>query len=180
VIAIGLDPSMTGFGWAVLLDHQLDACGVWETHKADRTGDTGLRARDLAQRLDELVEAQCLRAHVVVLCVEALGVFGNGHRTAMMQGRALGLVDMCVVHRGLKVIEVAPALVKRVANQGTRRVVDKAEVRHAIERLYPNAAELIPAGRIGENASDAIAIAHVGLTQLWRPIEPVPNYVGPR
>lgn len=173
MIAIGLDPSLTGFGWAVIKGHTLTRCGVWQTERNVRPGgtitdDNGTRFDFLANSLVELIEAESIERDLadVVLFVEGLPVFGDRYTTAIIQGRCLGVVNGVRAALRLKLYEVPPPDVKRVVPTLERRKVSKQEVQDAVCELYANARELLPTGKIGLNASDAIAVAHAGAARL--------------
>jgi Holliday junction resolvasome RuvABC endonuclease subunit len=183
LIAVGLDPSVRGFGWAVIRDEVLERCGVWSTEKGhakglmvsdDNADRFGFISRCLVELVEQLRATEHRRAQTgnpsheepVTFFVEALGVFGDRFTTACAQGRCLGLIDGVAASLLVPLHTVQPSAIKRLANSGARRKVDKDEVRAAVERIYPNAAALIPAGKVGDNASDAVALAHVGAAEV--------------
>ncbi len=172
MISIGLDPSLTGFGWSVFQGNALVSCGVWRTERAAVEGkvadDNHLRFDFIATSLFELIASEIARGEQVQLFVEQLAlVFGRcPSGIAAAQGRARGLVDGIAASLTLPVIEVPSAKVKRLANVGKIRKVSKEEVRDAVFAIYPLAREILPSGKVGLNASDSIAIGHVGMAML--------------
>ncbi len=170
MIAIGLDPSLTGFGWSVLFERAVLACGVFRTEKGEGkvADDNALRFDFIARGLVEVLDNQYAVGEPV-LFVEAVALpHGRAPaKTALAQGRARGLVDGIAAARRLRLVEVPTHTVKAIVPTFKRRKVDKPEVRDRVLELYPAAASLLPGGAEGPdwtlNATDAIAIAHQGL-----------------
>lgn len=167
MIAIGLDPSLTGFGYAVLLERAVLKCGVWRTEKGAGkvADDDALRFDFIAGQLAELAEGLINEwdGDVVAFVEEIALPFGRAPaKTAVAQGRARGIVDGIAAATGLQVHEVPSHRVKAIVPTFERRKVEKQEVADRVIELYPNALQLLPGGKVGLNASDAIAIAHQG------------------
>lgn len=179
MIAIGLDPSMAAFGYSVIAGHAVWAAGVWTTAPNKRAGakdDQGERFGFLAKSLAELARATLAHAEGtafvdqgLVLFVEATTLQAQKSRwNASMLGRARGIVDGVAAARGLEVFEVDADQRKRVVPFATRAdKVSKAQIRTAVLELYPAALTYLPDTVLGHNASDAVALAHVG-SELWR------------
>lgn len=185
--AIGLDPSLTGFGWAVIYRNNLERCGVWGERApsggAKREGQTA-RVCDLIGQLLELLREEIQVANdagqdLPLVFIESIEVVPMRFMTVAAMGRVHGIADGVARALGLEVIEVPATDVKRLANLGRVRKVSKAEVRTAVELLYPTARDLLPEGERGDNASDAVAIAHVGLERLKFTSRLAPGWSGP-
>lgn len=177
MIVLGLDPSMTGFGYSVIdtestpvFRASLLGAGVWETWP-DRT--TKSVTEDNAERFAYLSEQLWTKAMAVKperVYVEG-SVFIPGKMTAASihaLGRVRGFVDVVGAGLGVEVVELAPSTVKKglvIIQKRGQGLASKEEVREAVCRLYENAVDLIPKGKVGDNAADAIAVAHVGLTK---------------
>lgn len=178
MIFIGLDPSLTGFGWAVL-EHpdtvdgnrapkRILRAGVWET-EPDHTGKT--KAADNGQRLTWIAE----RLWTVLEETKPNRIFVEGTiiplgktrwTTISLLGRCRGLIDMAGIVARVGVTEMSPQSLKSglgILTKEVKGMASKEEVRARVVKLYPEAEALIPNGKVGENASDAIAAAHVGL-----------------
>lgn len=174
MIAIGLDPSMAAFGYSVIAGHAVWAAGVWTTAPNKRAGakdDQGERFGFLASKLAELARTEntAFTDSEVVLFVEATTLQVQKSRwNASMLGRARGIVDGVAGALGLQVFEVDADQRKRVVPFATRAdKVSKAQIRTAVLELYPAAVTYLPDTVLGHNASDAVALAHVG-SELWR------------
>ncbi len=172
MIAIGLDPSLTAWGWSVLYGHRLEFAGVWRTEKTKGptvAADNEVRFGFLAQSLVSLLEAHRNgdgASDDATIFVEGLPTFMDRFTTVQGQGRCRGIVDGVAAALKLRVIEVPPAEVKKIVMTFDRRKVEKTEVRDRVLELYPNAVHFVPSTKLGLNISDAIAIAHQGAKSL--------------
>lgn len=186
MIAIGLDPSLTGFGWAVIVGRTVERCGVWGYEAPGGMEIQTARVIEIREQLIELLRSEIdyrpirgPEAVSPVVFIESIVIIPNRFMTAMLAGRMHGLAEGVAGALGLKVVEVSASDVKRVANLGRVRKVAKAEVRRAVEQLYPSARELLPDGERGDNASDAIAVAHAGAERLRFASRLSPAWSGP-
>ncbi len=147
---LGVDPGTRLAGWAVLDAHPQRvtrvASGVW------RLGGSALplpeRLHRLAQELERVLDAHAPRA----LALEA-AFFGRNARSALRIGEARGVVMMAAAARGIPVLEIPPATVKRrVAGAGA---ASKEQTQNVV-RMHLGLPEL----RFeGPDESDAIAVA---------------------
>lgn len=191
-LVLGLDPSLTAFGWSVFDTEPrrtVTRAGVWETW-ADKAivgaaADNKARFEYLCQQLWALTS----EVRPDRIFVEGT-VFVPGKMTAgsiHSLGRVRGFADVIGAALNIEIIELSPQTVKKglgivLVRPAKKRfgggfvlaedkgkaapaMASKQEVRDAVVALYPEAAELIPNGKVGENCSDAIAVAHVGLAQ---------------
>ncbi len=124
MIAIGLDPSLTGFGWSVLFERAVLACGVFRTEKGEGkvADDNALRFDFIARGLVEVLDNQYAVGEPV-LFVEAVALpHGRAPaKTALAQGRARGLVDGIAAARRLRLVEVPTHTVKAIVPTFKRR-----------------------------------------------------------
>lgn len=158
-IWLGLDTSISAFGFAVMGFNVYAAPflirgGVWLTkvdHDAGKLDDRARRVADLGDRLLELIDAEkpC-EAYVEDL---ALGM-KTGRGTAQTLGRMRGLVEGICRARGIELAAVRPDVLKRACTG--RRDASKEQVREVMSRLY----KILPGADL--NATDAVAVAHVG------------------
>lgn len=175
MIFIGLDPSITGFGYAVLETEPtpfVPRAGVWETfpQREDRNAgaDNFERFLFLARSTWGLVQEH-KPDRIVVESTEL--PFGKSAWNASLLGRCRGLVDQLGVAAGVPVIELRAKAVKKSMGvvrpkKGEDEDFDsKKEVRDRIFKLYPGVEKFVPLTKMGMNVSDAIAIAHVGMEQ---------------
>lgn len=122
--------------------------GVLTTRPRQTMGD---RLLQLYRDVDHLLRD--LRPGVVVL--EDLFVHGRFPRTAIVLGYARGIILLAAATRGVRVLELAPAVVKRaVTGHGQ---ASKAQVQTAVHRLL----DLRPLA--DAHAADALALAYAGL-----------------
>jgi len=163
VRVLGLDPglSLTGYG-CVAADPTSPAGGrLVEAGVLRLPSRRPLAERlqaletDLAQVLDDLAPA--------VVAVESVFHHGRNPRTAIMMAHARGVLLLGAARRGLEVVELPPATVKRAATGSGR--ADKAQVQAAV------------AARLGldgppepPDVADAIAIAFAAAARVLAPI----------
>lgn len=186
---LGLDPSLTEFGWAVFRDPDsptqsaLVDAGVWQTARDAKfkkqpgrktkvpgvTKDTNGRVRQLGELLDDLVQ----KYHPVILFTEGLalpfqrgpgGKLNSSVITISTLGRIRGVIDGISIARGTPVIDFAAQTLKRhfTGKAGNDDGGGKEEVAKRMLQLYPSLRVLLPAGKVHENVTDAAAVAHMG------------------
>lgn len=162
-IWFGLDPSIAAFGYAVVYRADADgspvccALGTWKT-KID--GDAG-KLSDRARRVKEL-GALLLRLidewKPTEVYVESLALGMKTSRgTAQTLGRIRGLVEgICIARPMLELAEVRPEVVKQAVTG--RKDATKEQVARAVARFYATPSVF----DADTNATDALAVAHVG------------------
>jgi len=159
---MGIDPSITGTGWAVLAfdcgKPWVRGMGVIRTRPDAKLGKWEDRQRRATLIGRELL--QLMLAHdVSAVCVEApIFTKHDGKASVHASARVRGMVEGLCVARGLRLSEVDPQAVKRAVCG--RRDASKEEVARMLSRVYFARAQDIWAA--GLDATDALAVAHVG------------------
>lgn len=168
-IYLGLDPSLSHFGFAVAQvsplpwqDVHFVECGVWATKpdRDDRTATAGYarRLEYLARNLWDLVERY---GRPVVLACEGLAMpFGKtSMQTVSALGRVRGLVDALAASQRLTVHEYQPAHLKRLVTGAKEATKD--DVRRVVEAAHPELKSLWPKrGSDVEHCADAASAIH--------------------
>ena len=158
---LGLDPSISNFGYAVMrreIGGQpfVQSLGTWKTRIDDSAGkleDRARRVRELGTKLLELVTEYGVQdAYVESL---ALGM-KTGMGTVQTLGRIRGLVEGICMSRGISLAEVRPDVLKQAVTG--RRDSSKEQVARVLARAYP----MPMVFDADTNATDALAVAHVG------------------
>lgn len=176
---LGLDTSLAAFGYAACC-YDLRAqpavveIGTWRTqadpHEKLKTKDVAARVRHLADCFIDLIE----RVRPEAVFVEGLAyVPGNGFLTVSALGRVRGLVEGICVARGLQIIEFKSNDVRRWLLGKPKG--EKHEVASVLNRLYPGLEQKFFKGRFTVHdwdATDALAIAHLGATRGITPAKP--------
>lgn len=158
---IGLDPSISAFGYAVMRQELggqpfvLDI-GTWKTRIDDRAGkleDRARRVRELGAKLKALLyDRQPSAVYVESL---ALGM-KTGRGTVQTLGRIRGLVEGLCIGFSFELSEVRPEVLKEVV--AGQKSASKEQVARVVMRLYPEPKVF----EADTNATDALAVAHVG------------------
>lgn len=171
-LVFGFDPSLTHFGYAVARHAGPGrvnwlATGVWISQpwsgSPTKTDDTRRRCEGLAALAWKLVRDYDAPS---IIAVEALALPLG--RTSMVTvsalGRVRGIVDALCAAYQLRAREFQPQALKKAATGD--RLAEKAAVQLALERTYPDLANLF--SQIGksnrEHAADACAAIHAALT----------------
>lgn len=165
---VGLDPGYAAFGWAVAelgaVGPVFTALGVEQTKPAAKKrrlrklDDLGERMRHHAGRLRELLTD----VRPVAICIEGAALPVGRCRPSVIAGlgRCRGLVDMASVVFGVPTLEMSPQEVKRGCAGADN--ASKADMRAALESLYPELAAMLPTqALLIEHAVDAAAAIHV-------------------
>jgi len=163
---VGLDPSLSAFGYAVLYQHVggVPTCidvGTWKTKIESTDGkfaDRARRVRELGMQLVALLEEH---DPVEAVYIEGLALgMKTSHGTVQTLGRVRGLVEGICLVRGLEIAEVAPATLKHVVTG--RRNASKDEVARVVLGRYGAGYKAGMINALDDNATDALAVAHVG------------------
>lgn len=152
---LGVDPGLVATGWAVLAPADGALAVV----------DTGVITTDAALPLAARVGAvydgvrDILAAHAPdLLVLEDLYAEYRFPRTALLMAHARGVVCLAAAQRGIDVLALAPAEVKRaVAAHGA---ASKPQIQHGVQRMLGLAAP-----PRSSHVADALALA---LTGFWR------------
>lgn len=163
---LGLDSSLTAFGWSVLeagpngLSYV--AGGLLRTakdHDADSSAvDTTRRVHDIGLEVSDLIE----RFSPTVAGVEGLALpWGKTSMvTVSTLGRVRGMVDGVCLLRGLEVHEVDPRTLKKFLVGDPN--AEKPEVIAYVSRLFPGlrtVLEGIKSKKLHDNPADACGVA---------------------
>lgn len=159
---VGIDPGLqrTGYG-CVEIDPdgwtpRLVEAGVLRL-KADRSSTNRLspRLRQLELDLNELLEELC----PIAIAVESVFTHSQNLRTAILMAHARGVVLLCGQRRGLELVELAPATVKKAMTG--RGDASKRQMQLAVAQEFGLEKPPEP-----PDVADAIAIALAGARRL--------------
>lgn len=166
---VGLDPSITAFGYAVMYQFVggqpcVQQLGTWKTSiddSAKKLDDRARRVRELGVKLvalfDEVILINAGNANLPEVYTESLALgMKTSCSTAQTLGRVRGLLEGICIVRGLELAEVRPEILKQAVTG--RKDASKEEVARIVRRAYPNAV----LAHMDLNATDALAVAHVG------------------
>jgi Holliday junction resolvasome RuvABC endonuclease subunit len=173
--AIGFDPSLTHFGYAIahydapgVPVHFIET-GVWTTaptRSEAKTAGYARRCEGLARSLFDLV-ARFGRPALVACEGTAIPFGRTSMQTVAALGRVRGLVDAFAAAQALTVVEFQPAHLKRLLTGDQK--ASKATIRAVVETAYPELERLWPARQSDiEHAADAAAALHAALTTQHR------------
>lgn len=170
-LAMGFDPSLTHFGWAVAEVTpgalRFVDCGVFVTKPSDdddtKTQGYARRCEALARQLFGLVE-QWGRPGLLACEAVALPFGRTSMQTVSALGRVRGLVDALAASQALTVVEFQPAHLKRLVTGD--KSASKEAVARAVVTAHPELAHHFAQlrGAHVEHAADAAAALHAALT----------------
>jgi crossover junction endodeoxyribonuclease RuvC len=157
---LGVDPGLVGTGWALLESRSaipsVVDCGVIETSASE----------SLAARVHTIYDGVhgLLEKHGPdLLVLEDLYTEYRFPRTALLMAHARGVVCLAARQRGVTVLALAPAVVKRVvAGHGA---ASKEQVQRSMHRLL-GLAELPSPSHV----ADALALAFTALSRRGSPL----------
>jgi crossover junction endodeoxyribonuclease RuvC len=152
---LGVDPGLVGTGWA-LVEPGTGRVGVVDTGVITTAADLSLDARvHLIYQAVDLV----LTTHAPELLVlEDLYTEYKFPRTALLMAHARGVICLAARQRGVSVMALAPAEVKRaIAAHGA---ASKAQIQTGVQRLLG-----LPAAPRPSHVADALALALTGLSR---------------
>lgn len=161
---VGLDPSVASFGYAALRTRDLGApevleVGTWRTKPEKDKGklaSTKVRTELLACELVDLIQ----RVKPEVVVVEGIVLMPkNGMIAISLAGRIRGIVEGVAAAFSIPILEVSAQSVKHAVTGS--RSAEKSEVAKRVLAWYPEARKRL-GERPDDNATDALAIAHVG------------------
>ncbi len=174
---LGLDPSIAAFGWALLdTESGLVALGSWRTKvdaKAGKFEDRARRAEAIGRQLIALIS----NFRPSSASIEAPVLMPNdGKMSVHASARVRGVAEGVCLALGLPLTEVSPQDVKRaIAGEPG---ASKEAVARRLFHLYGRDTRI---GDADDNATDALAVAHVGLARGGMDGRgPAPNVVSNR
>lgn len=150
---VGVDPGLVGTGWAVV---ERGTEGPTVVDVGVVATPAGLPLPERLQRIYEGV-AGVLDAHAPELLVlEELYSEYRFPRTALLMAHARGVICLAARQRGIEVLGLAPAEVKRVVT--ANGAAPKPQVQLAVRRLFGLTGPLR-----SPHAADALALAFAGV-----------------
>lgn len=178
---LGLDPSLSAFGWAVCESESQTPgvvdIGVWRTKIEEDEGKLEGRARRiyaLGLQLIELIDRHKPRRafieSLVFLGPDASGKSRQSKTGVSASSRVRGMVEGICLARGLELHECRPHSV-RLAIVG-RKNATKEDMAQRLRQLFPIPCVL----KAGLDATDALAVAVYGDTRAV-PLSATPNVV---
>lgn len=159
---VGFDPALSAFGFAVMNQEvggqpTVLEMGTWRTRADDRAG----KLEDRSRRFGELVVAieKLLGTYTpneAYIESPAMVPGKTSYHAIAAAARSRGIVEALCYVRGVELAEVRPDIVKQAVTG--RRDASKDGVFLVLKRLY----RLSHGESVDLNASDALAVAHVG------------------
>ena len=149
---LGVDPGLVGTGWA-LLEPGAAAPLVVDTGVIETAAGVPLAAR--VQAIYDAIGAVLDKLSPDLMVLEDLYSEYRFPRTALLMAHARGVVCLAARQRGVEIVTLAPAEVKRaVAANGA---ASKEQIQHCVQRLF-RLAELPRPSHV----ADALALAFTG------------------
>ena len=149
---LGVDPGLVGTGWA-LLEPGAAAPLVVDTGVIETAAGVPLAAR--IQTIYDAIHVVLDKLAPDLMVLEDLYTEYRFPRTALLMAHARGVVCLAARQRGVEILTLAPAEVKRaVAANGA---ASKEQIQHCVQRLF-RLAELPRPSHV----ADALALAFTG------------------
>jgi crossover junction endodeoxyribonuclease RuvC len=149
---LGVDPGLVGTGWA-LLEPGVVAPLVLDTGVIETAANLPLAAR--VHAIYDAIGVVLDKLAPDLMVLEDLYTEYRFPRTALMMAHARGVVCLAARQRGVEILTLAPAEVKRaVAANGA---ASKDQIQHCVQRLF-RLAELPRPSHV----ADALALAFTG------------------
>jgi len=149
---LGVDPGLVGTGWA-LLEPGAAAPLVVDTGVIETAAGVPLAAR--IQTIYDAIHVVLDKLAPDLMVLEDLYTEYRFPRTALLMAHARGVVCLAARQRGVEILTLAPAEVKRaVAANGA---ASKEQVQHCVQRIF-RLAELPRPSHV----ADALALAFTG------------------
>jgi crossover junction endodeoxyribonuclease RuvC len=149
---LGVDPGLVGTGWA-LLEPSAPAPAVVDTGVIETSASLPLAARIHA--IYDAIGSVLDKHGPDVMVLEDLYAEYRFPRTALLMAHARGVVCLAARQRGVAIVALAPAEVKRaVAANGA---ASKEQIQHCVQRLFGLAEPPRPS-----HVADALALAFTG------------------
>jgi len=152
MLVLGVDPGLAATGYAVL-EAENGKLQVRESGCAQSSSKQPMEAR-VRSIYDELADVlQRWRPGIAVL--EGLYADYDFPRTAILMGHVRGVICLAAEQNGARVMEIAPAAVKRALTGSGR--AGKAQIGRAVTRMLS-----LKSTPKSEHVCDALALALVG------------------
>ena len=149
---LGVDPGLVGTGWA-LLEPGVSAPLVIGTGVIETAAGLPLAAR--VQTIYDAIGAVLDKLSPDLMVLEDLYTEYRFPRTALLMAHARGVVCLAARQRGVEIVTLAPAEVKRaVAANGA---ASKEQIQHCVQRLFR-----LPELPRPSHVADALALAFTG------------------
>lgn len=180
LVVLGVDPGFSNFGYALLRPKkgspgekkrrnsplEVFKLGVFRTKKAHKkervlaTLDNVVRARELASRLEDLVDSVEPAGRVALICAEAMS-FPRSSSVAAKMAMSWGILVSLAERRDITLLQISPKELKRRATGYA--LADKETVQRAMSKRFGNLeARLLRRGvtrSFHEHPFDAVAAA---------------------
>ena len=157
---LGVDPGLVGTGWA-LLEPRSAVPAVVDFGVIETSSDMPLPAR--VHAIYDGIHGLLEKHAPDLLVLEDLYTEYKFPRTALLMAHARGVVCLAARQRGVGVLALAPAVVKRVV--AAHGAASKEQVQQSVRRLL-NLAEMPRPSHV----ADALALAFVGLSRRGAPL----------
>lgn len=157
---LGIDPGLVGTGYA-LIESRRGRAGVLDAGVIETSGDLALDAR--LQTIYDGTLGLLDRWAPAALILEDLYAEYRFPRTALLMAHARGVICLAARQRGVALMALAPAEVKRAVAANGR--APKEHVQHAVMRRLGLVAPPRPS-----HVADALALALTGLSRLGRAV----------
>jgi len=142
---LGVDPGLANVGWGVVKgETELVGYGQIKTKEGL---DLGLRLVMIYDKLADLID----KYKVEAMAIEGL-YFAKNVKSAMKVAKAMGVISLVGLKKGIKVVEYTPLQIK-VALTGYGRA-DKDQIKYMVQKLT-GVEEL----KESDHAVDAVAVA---------------------
>jgi len=156
IMVVGVDPGLTATGYAVLEAATRTDDGRWQVCesgcvRSKRGQPVELRLDAIHGELDEVLA----RWRPAIMVLEGLYSEYGFPRTAILMGHVRGVICLAAARNEMRVVEIAPAEMKRALTGSGR--AGKDQIRRAVTRMLG----LKKAPR-SEHVCDAMALAVVG------------------
>ena len=157
---LGVDPGLVGTGWA-LLEPGVAALLVIDSGVIETAAVLPLAAR--VHAIYDAIGAVLDKLSPDLMVLEDLYSEYRFPRTALLMAHARGVVCLAARQRGVEIVTLAPAEVKRaVAANGA---ASKEQIQHCVQRLF-RLRELPRPSHV----ADALALAFVALSRRGAPL----------
>jgi len=168
---LGIDPGLRLTGYGCVAGRpgrpELVEAGVFRLAGKGPLRTVSARLEELSRDLGELLD----RLEPEAVAVEGLFAHYKHPATAVVMAHARGVVLLCVETRGLRLIELKPAAVKKSITGSGR--AGKPQMQRAVQQLFA-----LPEPPEPPDVADALAIAVCGAERLATGAEAIRTVVG--
>ncbi len=153
---VGVDPGLTATGYAVLEAPTRTGDGPWRVCdsgciRSNRGQPVEIRLDGIHGELDEVLA----RWRPMLMVLEGLYTEYGFPRTAILMGHVRGVICLAAAHNEIRVLEIAPAEMKKALTGSGR--AGKDQIRRAVTRMLG-----LKKSPSSEHVCDAMALAVVG------------------